>query len=178
VSVACGSGKALPSDNTGLYRFVFEPELNYGWYELDQGYWSSTANAPPEPGDVIVTPPASPKGTQDCPDKMPEVVVTATPPRSGSRVVVRYYASSSGSSRHREPPAFEEVQAANITCAYGHEERKGAALDAIRPLRFLPAGSVIRVNYAQGHSQLWTVMLPYATDRGLTEASSCRSPSG
>ena len=54
---------------------------------------------------------------------------------------------------------------------------EGAALDAIRSQVYgvQPRGTIIRVNYGSGHYQLWVITIPLATNRGLQEASSCKS---
>lgn len=109
---------------------------------------------------------------------LPPVVVTGSRPQFGSllSLIWRSQLLARGGSGAARRPILRSVDANQaLTCSAGHLEREIAARDVIRPLGFLPAGSIIRVNYGSGHYQLWAVTNPTATDRGLQPASGCIS---
>lgn len=112
----------------------------------------------------------------ESPKELPPVVVTGSRPSFGRLIALFWRGQLLNAGRgpgavRRSLHAVTADQ--SVTCASSEDDRRGAALDAIKRLGYLASGTIIRVNYGSGHFQVWVVRAPTFTDRGLESVGGC-----
>lgn len=184
-----GTYNSTATDNFGYYVWN---DSSASWMLVQAGYQPSAESAQMETSDIPLSSSQLGGGDggggggdetmpqfncdPDPPTDLPPVVVTGSRPTGFSVMLVyrpSYFSGGSGGGFGRLRAGRPLQADKNLTCASGHEERKAAALGAIRPLGLVANRSTYLVTYAPGHHQTWMVTVPQFTDRGLQPVGEC-----